>query len=166
MIIAGTINREKAEDAFAEYADADARRRQLTAKMDVQITQIREKHADELARLDEIKEQAFEKLAAYAQDHRDEFGNRKSLELTHGVIGFRTGTPKLKTLKGFTWPAVVNLLKSYMPSYIRITEEPAKDRLLADRDDPSVTKLFDKVGIYVDQDETFYVEPKNEEVAV
>jgi phage host-nuclease inhibitor protein Gam len=87
------------------------------------------------------------------------------MEMVHGVIGFRTGTPKLKTLKGFTWGAVTNLLKEFLPSYVRVSEEPAKDRLLADREVPETASLFPKVGIFVDQDETFYVEPKKEEAA-
>jgi phage host-nuclease inhibitor protein Gam len=78
------------------------------------------------------------------------------------TIGFRTGTPKLKTLKGFTWGAVTNLLKEFLPAYVRTSEEPAKDKLLADREDEVVSALFPKVGISVTQDETFYVEPKKE----
>lgn len=159
------VTREQAEDSFARYADADARQQKITAQMDVQITRIREKYADDLTKLEEIKDQAFDEIHAYAENNRDQFGQKKSLELTHGVIGFRTGTPKLKTLKGFTWNSVTNLLKEFLPSYIRIEESPAKDRLLADRDNPDTFQQFNKCGIYVDQDETFYVEPKKEEVS-
>lgn len=165
VLITG-ITREHAEDAFARYADADARQQQITAKMDVQITKIREKFADELSKLDEVKEQSFEEIQSFAENNRDVFGQKKSLEMTHGVIGFRTGTPKLKTLKGFTWSSVTNLLKEFLPSYLRVIEEPAKDRLLADRDNPETVMQFNKCGIYVDQDETFYVEPKKEEVTM
>ena len=84
------------------------------------------------------------------------------MEFTHGVLGFRTGTPKLKTRKGFIWGSITNLLKEFLPSYIRTSEEPAKDRLLADRDAPEVSSLFEKCGILIDQDETFFVEPKKE----
>lgn len=54
--------------------------------------------------------------------------------MAHGVIGFRTGTPKLKTLKGFTWASALQLVKEFLPGYVRQTEEIAKDKLLADRD--------------------------------
>jgi len=158
------ITREDAEQAFAEYAKADARTQQINAKMDIEFTKIREKYQDELATLSETKEQCFEKMQVYASDNRADFGNKKSMEFAHGVLGFRTGTPKLKTLKGFTWNSVTNLLKEFLPAYIRTAEEPAKDRLLADRDAPEIAILFPKVGIMVDQDETFFVEPKKEEV--
>ena len=95
--------------------------------------------------------------------------------MAHGVIGFRTGTPKLKTLKGFTWASALQLVKEFLPSYVRKTEDVAKDKLLADRDmEVKVKDGEDKVklshemarcGIQVVQDETFYVEPKKEETA-
>ena len=79
------------------------------------------------------------------------------------MLGFRVGTPKLKTKKGFTWPAVTQLLKVFLPDYVRTTEEPAKNLLLDARDDEAVAKLFPEIGVYVDQDETFFVECKKEE---
>ena len=84
------------------------------------------------------------------------------MESAHGVFGFRTGTPKLKNLKGFTWAAVTNLCKELLPAYIRTTEELAKDKLLADRDVQEVAEFFPKIGVQVVQDETFYLEPKKE----
>ena len=83
----------------------------------------------------------------------------------HGVFGFRTGTPKLKTLKGFTWASVLTLCKEYLQDYVRATYEVAKDKLLADRDKEEVNENFEKVGIMVAQDETFYMEPKKEDEA-
>ena len=165
-LLSGTITRDEAEDAFADYAKADAQQQQITSKMDVQITKIREKFSAELTVLQDNKDASFERLQSYAENNRDEFGNKKSLEFSHGILGFRTGTPKLKTRKGFTWSSVTNLLKEFYPGYLRISEEPAKDRLLADREEPTISILYSKVGIYVDQDETFYVEPKKEEFSL
>jgi phage host-nuclease inhibitor protein Gam len=161
-LLPATITREEAENAFAAFAEADARQQKITATMDVQITKIREKYAEDLARLTAEKDINFEIIQIYATNNRDDFGHKKSMDLVHGLIGFRTGTPKLKLRKGFTWPSVVNLLKEFLPGYIRTTEEPAKDRLLADRDVPEVSAQFVKLGILVDQDETFFVEPKKE----
>jgi phage host-nuclease inhibitor protein Gam len=158
------INRADAEQAFAEYAKATAQQNKITAAQDLAFAKIREKNQDELAELEKIKEDAFEIMQTYAVDNRADFGNRKSMELAHGVLGFRTGTPKLKTLKGFTWNSVTNLLKEFLPTYVRTVDEPAKDRLLSDRESPEVNSLFTKVGIMVDQDEVFFVEPKKEEV--
>jgi len=157
------VTSEQMETAFGEYAKADARLAKINATIDVQMVAIREKYADEIGTLTERKEAAFGVMQAFALENKDElFAKRKSMESVHGTIGFRTGTPKLKTLKGFTWGAVLNLLKEFLPEYVRVSEEPAKDRLLADRDDEDVAALFPRVGIAVAQDETFYVEPKKE----
>jgi len=166
VVVTG-VTREAAETAFAEYADADARQNRITATMDVAITRIREKFQDDLAKLQEAKDIAFEKMQVFALENKDElFGKKKSLETVYGIFGFRTGLPKLKLRKGFTWGAVTNLLKEFMPGYVRTSEEPAKDKLLSDRDVPEVSDMFPKIGIYVDQDETFFVEPKKEETKV
>ena len=157
------VSTEQMEIAFSEYAVADAELAKINATIDVAMTRIREKYADEKARLEETKEQAFDVMQAFALENKDVlFSKRKSMESVHGVIGFRTGTPKLKLLKKYTWGAVTTLLKEYLPDYVRTSEEPAKDRLLADRELEDVAKLFPKVGIAVVQDETFYVDPKKE----
>lgn len=170
------ITAEQANDAFASYAKADAQMQKINADIELQCAKIREKHADELTRLSEEKEKAFDTLQAYAVENQAElFTKKKSLEMTHGTIGFRTGTPKLKTLKGFTWASALQLVKEFLPGYVRQTEEIAKDKLLADRDsevmvtgDPlgpgkPMREQMAKCGIAVTQDETFYVEPKKEE---
>jgi len=163
-IVRTSVSTEQMESAFAEYARADARTQKINATMDIEMTKIREKYADELGKLSEVKENAFDIMQAFAVENQvDLFSKKKSLETLHGVIGFRTGTPKLKNLKGFTWAAVTKLLLEFLPDYVRTTEEPAKDKLLADRDNAKVADLFPKVGIAVIQDESFYVEPKKEE---
>lgn len=157
------VTAEEMEAAFSNYAIADAQIAKINADLDVKITKLREAKADDLAFLADQKEVAFDTMQAYATENRDVlFVKKKSLETVHGTIGFRMGTPKLKTLKGFTWNAVTKLLGEFLPSFVRTAEEPAKDLLLAERENPEVAALFTKVGIYVDKDETFYVERKSE----
>lgn len=161
-IITG-VTREQMEEAFGQYALADAEVQSITASMDQQFVAIREQHADRLAVLEEQKSKALEVMQVFATENREElFSKRKSMETAHGVIGFRTGTPKLKTKKGFTWAAVLELLRKFGRDYIRATEEIAKDKLLADRDSDECQQLMADCGIMVAQDETFYVEPKKE----
>lgn len=161
-IITG-VTREQMEEAFGQYALADAEVQSITASMDQQFVAIREQHADRLAELEEQKSKALEVMQIFATENREElFSKRKSMETAHGVIGFRTGTPKLKTKKGFTWAAVLELLRKFGRDYIRATEEIAKDKLLADRDSDECQQLMEDCGIMVAQDETFYVEPKKE----
>lgn len=158
------VSQEEMEQAFADYAKADARQQKIQAEMDVKMTQIREKWQEELSKLQEAKDKAFDVMQAFATENRTElFSKKKSMDTVHGTIGFRLGTPKLKNLKGFTWASVTNLLKEFLPAYVRVKEEPDKDKLLADRESEDVYPLFDKVGVAVVQEETFFVEPKKEE---
>lgn len=157
------VTTEQMEAAFSEYAIADAKLQKINATIDVKMTSIREQYANEISKLEETREKSFDVMQAFAMENKEDlFNKKKSMESVHGIIGFRMGTPKLKTLKGFTWSAVTNLLKEFLPGYVRIYEEPAKDKLLADRDCEEVAALFPKVGVAVTQDETFFVEPKKE----
>lgn len=163
VIITG-VTREVADEAFAVYAKSDAQSAKITAEIELQCAKIREKYASKLAELEDEKAKAFDTLQAYATENQTElFTKKKSLEMAHGVIGFRTGTPKLKTLKGFTWASALQLVKEFLPGYVRQTEEIAKDKLLADRDTEDMLPQMAKCGIQVAQDETFYVEPKKED---
>ena len=179
-IITG-VTREAADEAFATYAKDDALIQKINAEIELQCAKIREKYADRIAALTTERGEAFYVLQSFATENQAElFTRKKSLDMAHGTIGFRTGTPKLKTLKGFTWASALNLVKTFLPSYIRQTEEIAKDKLLADRDvelmvaggDPNnrgyqpLRVHMADCGIQVVQDETFYVEPKKEEASV
>lgn len=162
-IISG-VTREMADEAFASYSMAEAQAAKITADIELQCAKIREKYADKLTALEEQKTTAFDTLQAYASENKgDLFTKKKSLDMVHGTIGFRTGTPKLKTLKGFTWASALQLVREFLPSYIRTTEEITKDKLLADRDVEGMCDNMSRCGIQVVQDETFFVEPKKEE---
>ena len=166
-VILSGITSEQMETAFAEYATADAKLVKINATMDEQITKIREKYSDDIMRLSGQKDKSFEVIQAFAQENRDDlFAKKKSLDSAHGTFGFRTGTPKLKTLKGFTWASALELIKVFLPGYVRKTEEPAKDKLLADRENKKVSENLSKCGIEVVQDETFFIELKKEETEV
>ena len=163
-IISG-VTREAADEALATYAMADAQAAKIAADIELQCVKIREKYADKLAELEGQKSIAFDTLQAYASENKcDLFSKKKSLDMVHGTIGFRTGTPKLKTLKGFTWASALTLVKEFMGEFIRTSEEIAKDKLLADREVEGMAEKMERCGIYVAQDETFFVEPKREEV--
>ena len=132
------VTRETADEAFAIYAKADASINKIQAEIELQCAKIREKRQAELSALGSEREQAFDTLQAFAIEKQTElFGKKKSLEMAHGVIGFRTGTPKLKTKKGFTWASALELVKTFLPGYLRQTVDIAKDRLIADRDNES-----------------------------
>lgn len=161
-IISG-ITRDEMEKAMHDYTTADAAQRALTAEMDGKLSEIREQYAERLQELDVEKDEAFNRCQAFATENREElFSKRKSMETTHGTLGFRIGTPALKPGKGMTWAGVLELLKLKGKNYIRTVEEIAKDKILAERDSDECKVVMDACHISVVQKETFYVEPKTE----
>ena len=162
-IITG-VTSEQVEAALSEFSQADSRIQKITAEMELKITAIRDKHAEELAELQKKKDDSMEILQVFATENKESLSSKtKSYQSAHGIFGFRTGTPKIKQLKGFTKESVLALVKAILPDYIRTAEEVAKDRLLADRDKEEVADNLSKCGMVVVQDETFYVEPKKED---
>lgn len=175
---------EEIEQLVAEYATADSELVAINAKMDVAITQIRTKNADKIATLEAVKTEAFTKIQTYYESKKDEmFVKRKSIDTLHGRIGFRASTPSLKTLKGFTWESAVNLMKVFMPEYLRTKVEPNKEMLLNDRESrispkdekdplaqvpeeerPQLQSKFAECGFKVVQEETFFIDLKKEEI--
>ena len=148
------VTSEQVEAALSEFSQADSRIQKITAEMELKITAIRDKHAEELAELQKKKDDSMEILQVFATENKESlFSKTKSYKSAHGIFGFRTGTPKIKQLKGFTKESVLALVKAILPDYIRT----------ADRDKEEVAEKLSKCGMVVVQDETFYVEPKKED---
>lgn len=157
--------RDDAEKSLGEFARLSIERDALAAEMDERIRQVRAEYEERLGDLAADAETEFDLLADWAARNPAEFGGKKSLELTHGTLGFRTGTPRAKTVKGYTWDRVLErLCLKKMQRYIREKVEVAKDLLIADREVLGEQELA-AVGVAIVQDEAFFVDPKREEVA-
>lgn len=156
------VNREQAEEAMAVFSDAANSLQKIEAKMNEQINAIRDKYQEQVTELNETKDEQVEVLEVYANEQNDTWGKRKSMELLHGIIGYRTGTPKIKFEKGFNSKSVTAILKEQYPAYVRTVDEMNKEQLIADRDADDFTTICKKAHISVVQDETFYVESKSE----
>lgn len=155
------VNREKAEEAFADYNRATSQLQIIEGKMNAEITTIKEKHEAKINSLQEQKDECFEVMQVYAEANPELFGDKKSVDWTHGKFGFRTGMPKLQTLKGFKWPAVLALVKQKLNGYTRVKEDLDKEKILANR-----TELdLKSIGVEVVQDESFFIEPNLETVS-
>jgi phage host-nuclease inhibitor protein Gam len=152
-------SRAEAEALVNEITGAKNNERRITAKMDAEILAVREKYGASLDSITQFVDEKTPILQSWAAANPDEFGKRKSIEFATGTIGFRTGTPKLKTLRGWTWETILGaLILLKRPGTIRTKVEVDKDGILALRE-----KIGDNglavIGMKVVQDETFYVEP-------
>lgn len=154
------VSRADAEQAFADYNTCYSQLEIQNGKMNAELTAVKEKYESKINELQKQKDAHFEVLQTYAENNPDEFKDKKSMDFTHGTIGFRTGTPKLSLLKGYKWPAVLDLVKKHLKKYIRTKEEVDKESLLSDRNSIDLSS----VGLKMEQDETFYVAPALEAV--
>lgn len=153
------------EALVREIAELTLARNEEQTEMDQRITAIRQEYEASLAQLTKALEQKTECARAWAEAHPEEFNGLKSLDLTHGVIGWRVGNPTLKTLTGWTWDRVLDKLKSLLArnksiaDFIRTKEEVNKQQIIACRDNLADSDLRE-MGVRIVQEEAFYVEPK------
>lgn len=149
------------EEALARYAAAGLRGLEINKAIEAEIAGIIEKYEDELTLSQQSRDAAYEVVKNYCIHNKKAlFKSRRSMGTPYGTIGFRLGTPRIKTRKGKNWTNILGNLKEKLPEYIRIFEEPAKDRLLADRYSETVAPLLNEIGIEVVQEDLFYIEPQ------
>lgn len=160
------VTLEQAQEASEQYSQISDRLIKIEGKMNEEINRVKSKYKDEITDLQEQLEAPVEVLEVYAKEQQPSWGKKKSMELLHTVIGFRTGTPKVEKNKKFTWDAVTELLQKSgkkFSDYLRTKTEINKEAILAIKDEQLLRDLKEECYIEVVQTETFYVEAKREE---
>lgn len=162
------VTLELAQEASNQYATGQTQLDKIEAKMNEEINKVKARYQEQITDIKDQLEEHYEVLEVYAREQQTEWGKRKSQELLHTIIGFRTGTPKVVKDKKFTWDAVLELMKKnpiFRP-FIRTTEEINKESILAENNEETLRKLKQECYVEVDQDEKFFVQVKKEELAV
>lgn len=161
------VTLEEAQEASEILATKQNHLDKLEAQMNEKINKIKSDYTDRITELNDALKEPTAILQAFANEQKPNWGKKKSFDLLHCVIGFRTGTPKVTKKKSFTWEAVLQLLQkqAVFKPFIRSTEEINKEAILAEKDDALLKKLKDDCFIEIDQDETFFATPKKEAVA-
>jgi phage host-nuclease inhibitor protein Gam len=157
--------RFKAENLLSDYVLTVNQYNGYMAELEMQLTEIRKQYEFKLDQKKTKIEEIKFSLQKFAEENKNIYfcGEKKSMNLLHGTIGFRLGNPKLKSAKGFTWKSILELVKDRMHNYIRTKEEVAKDKILADKDNKDIKELITQCGIEIVQEESFYIEPKEED---
>ncbi|GIV52475.1 MAG: hypothetical protein KatS3mg038_2996 [Candidatus Kapaibacterium sp.] len=146
-----------------EYAQLDAEKRKIEAKMDAEIAQIREKYADRLLKLDRRLEELFDGMLIWAEANQHLFEGKRSLDYPHGVVGYRLGNPAVRLQRGMTTDKVIALAREIAPDLVAIKESLNKDLIIDRRDDLAREGILDRLKIQIVQEDRFYVQPKTEE---
>lgn len=161
------ISRARAEELLGEIAALTVEQRKAQTAMDERITTVREHYQERLVPLGKQIEEKTVMLESWAASNPGEFPKgRKSIEMLHGVLGYRTGTPKLKLLSRRTWDLVLEAMRGTpLRGFIRSKEEVNKEGLLAGYAQNTVRDSdLSEIGCKVVQDEAFFVEVKLEEM--
>jgi phage host-nuclease inhibitor protein Gam len=157
--------RSEADAAVSRLVDRQIVADGLQNTMEARLAEIRGMYAEELGALGQEISELLDQVEVWALANPGEFPPKKSLELTHATIGFRTGMPRLKLLGRGSWKKSFEKVRTDpdLSMYIRTSEELNREALIADREtlDP---KTLANVGLKVVQDETFFVDPKKEGV--
>lgn len=158
--------REDLEAAVGRISAKTSQRDGLLADLEAEINAQRSFYEPQITECGEEIKADFQAVQDWAEANPSAFSTRKSIELMHGTVGFRTGQPRLKLLSGWTWNRVLELLAvNRLTDYIRQKQEPDKERILAEREQLT-DELLKRIGVKVVQDETFFCEPKREEAGV
>lgn len=154
-------NRYQFDSTVDEICRLQLERESLVTGRDKKLADIMEEHNPEIERLGEEISAKLLLCEKYATTHRETlFGKIKSATSALATFGFRVGNPTLKLLnRKWKWDDVVAALKSSGRfECVRTKEEPNKDalKMLSDAD-------LAAVGLRIEQQETFYIEPKRED---
>jgi phage host-nuclease inhibitor protein Gam len=166
VALASITTRDDAEAAMNELAMICNNERKEIAWRDAEVLEVNRRHEGNLSAYATAKQAKTEVLRAWLETHPEELPKgRKSLDMVSGVIGFRTGTPKLSLVsRAFTWEKVLGLVRRFGilgPTWIRTKEEVNKEVLLGDYANRSVNDAELKgLGLKVVQEESFFIEPK------
>jgi phage host-nuclease inhibitor protein Gam len=158
-------SRAEAEAVLGEVRALTISRNATQAKREKELQAVDDRYAGQLDELAQTMDEKVELLRGWAEGNPSEFGGKKSLDLTHGLMGWRIGQPTLKTLSGFTWDRVLEKIRTVFAEpaeFIRTKHEVDKQALLAQRDTIPAENLK-AIGVRVVQDEPFFVEPKLDE---
>lgn len=162
--------RDDLESVFGEYAAVVIETDALKAEMEEQIRQVRAGYADRFAEMGDEAGALLDDIGAWAAGNPASFKEKKSLELLHGVIGFRTSTPRVALPRGTDEEDLATtLVDSGLDCYVRVRRELDKQRILAAvagaEGGDEAEAVLGAYGIKVRQGEKFFAEVRREAVS-
>lgn len=160
---AARMTREGVEGCVREMCVASVRVDEATAAMNEELTAVRARYEAKVARWMGAFDGLDARVRAWADAHPEEFATKRSIAMVHGTLGFRTGQPTLKPIKGVTWEKVLAALKFNLPHYVRVREDVDREALLGDREALGADGLRE-MGLRVEQQERFFVELNKESI--
>jgi phage host-nuclease inhibitor protein Gam len=159
--------REGMLSAVAEHVNLKLQHAELSAQMEQEKLSVEKRYQSRLVNLGMQIEASFAGIQLWAERNAAEFGDKKSIDATVAVVGFRTTPFRVDKQRGKdTWENIALRLQSVFDDKFVRTPAPVVDKeaLLSDRLNLTEEQLR-QVGVRFERDETFYIEPKSAVVA-
>lgn len=168
IISSSILSDDDLEQAVETYAVTSHNLAEIEAVMSQEIDAVRSRYVAEITRLKASMEATLDDVASWASLHPECFRSRKSIDLVHGTIGYRTSTPRCTLRRGTDEHALATTMRDDPEAsrYVRIALEIDRQGIIArtSMDADAAQMLADRYGIRVTQSERFYIDPKGEEV--
>lgn len=154
---------DQATTLVREIVEIEVQLRRIRNERDAAKIAIEERFESQLAPLVTQSKLKLAQAQEFFDARPELFAKKKSVEFDTATVGYRTPTPSLKTLRGWTWKKVLEAFQehSFFKAFVREIFEVDKEAVLARRDQLHPHDLA-LVGVRVEQAETFYVDPKLE----
>ncbi len=133
--------------------------------MNDEIQKVRDRFQEETATAQAEIVRLSDEIERFCTLNKNEFELKRSREMVHGTVGFRTTPPSVRQLnRKYNWATVLELLKKFTWSrrqFVRTTEEVDKEAILAAYSSEEVTdERLASVGLKIDKTEEFTLEVK------
>jgi phage host-nuclease inhibitor protein Gam len=157
-------SREELEQVLGEYAAQVLERDRLTVAMETEIAAVRQRYEAAVAACVAVGDGLFEDIQSWAMLNPDAFGDRRSLDMLHGTVGFRACPPSVRQVPGVKAEYTLELLADQRGEWTRVKTEVDKLRILADIANGSATEAdLRPFGLQVERKEIFFTEIKRED---
>lgn len=159
-------SREEAEAAMALVTAAHIELKATIALQNEELQAAR-KHDEKIREARERIDKYVRALEPWTKEQTNLMDEKKSIDLAHGTVGFRTSNRKTRFLQGWTSEKCLEVMRKSkrLRNWIRTKQEVNFQLILVDSR-PEVGKLkekdLQKIGVEVWREESFYVEPKVE----
>lgn len=176
------ITFEDVDSALLQIGKNESVRAKKEAAMNAAIQKIRAKYEEETKSERENISTLESDIQTFCLKNKKEFEkDKRSVDLVHGSVGFRTNPPKVLQLSNkFKIATTIELIKKILDpaKYLRTKTELNKEAVLTDyvekkktaelKPEELETKLTDEklsaVGLRIDQEETYFYEIKWDEL--
>ncbi|MDB6022913.1 MAG: Mu Gam family protein [Pedosphaera sp.] len=155
-------SREEAEAALGRLAKATAEQKVFKNVLEQAFQAAREQFQPSIEAAQATIDAEKMALEMWASENAGEFGDKKSLDMLHGTIGFRLGQRQVKLRSGMTWEKVKERLGAFRKGiYLRMKPEVDKEAILRDEAAGELaTSDQSTMGVRVAQEEDFFANPK------